>query len=874
MLRKTTFIVLFLTSGLLGQAPTIVSHTPTQNALSVPLDGPITVTFDQDMDAATINANTMVVQKNFTGRVMGTYSTIGATTNFTPTTQYVAGEKISISLTTGVQASTGAALGSAYNWDFTTVALGGSGVFATQVIYAVGANPLAVAAADLDGDGDLELVTSNFISDNISVLLNSGDGTYAAQVTHAVDESRPNFVAAADLDGDGDMDLVTPHRFTLNVLVFLNNGDGTFAAQIAYAAGDAPKFVAAADLDGDGDQDLVTNNSAPETISVLLNNGDGTFAVQVPYAAGDAPYFIAAGDFDVDGDLDLVTTNLSSNNVSVLLNNGDGTYAAHVNYAVDAPTSIAAADLDEDGDLDLVTANAGRDNVSVLLNNGDGTYAAHVIYAAGNAPTSIAAADLDGDGDLDLATANFQSDNVSVLLNNGDGTFAAQFTYAAGNGPQFIVAADLDLDGNMDLATVNYWSGDVSVLMNRNSAADLALSIDTLSFRYTRLGATASLTSTIYNAGLDSTLNVTDITSSNIAFTTDLSTFSVLPGDSVIMIVTFVPTAEVAYNDSLTLSSNDLQQPEVNVYVTGVGGTTAPVITSPDAIATTEDQRLLYIAAATDAEDDSLTWIFDQLPTWLAADADSVFGTPLEGDEDTTFIAIVSDGLLSATLEVAIAVTPVNDPPEPFALLEPSADTLIYRADEAIWDTLIFRWEGALDVEGDGITYHFADVSEYLLFEAQATPDTTLFLIPGIVVLGINDAFVDTLRIVWNVTAHDGNDSTVATNGPSSFVLVIDYSNLSIDEDDALPKEFALRQNYPNPFNPVSTLRFDLPQGSEVSLMVYDILGREVTRLVHSFLEPGSHQVQWEGGEFPSGIYIARLLTPEYTKSIKMLLLK
>ena len=94
------------------------------------------------------------------------------------------------------------------------------------------------------------------------------------------------------------------------------------------------------------------------------------------------------------------------------------------------------------------------------------------------------------------------------------------------------------------------------------------------------------------------------------------------------------------------------------------------------------------------------------------------------------------------------------------------------------------------------------------------------------------------------------------------------------DAGGVLPFEFALHQNYPNPFNPVSNLRFDLPQGSEVSLIIYDILGREATRLVHSFLEPGSHQVQWESGELPSGIYIARLVTPHYTKSIKMVLLK
>ena len=107
---------------------------------------------------------------------------------------------------------------------------------------------------------------------------------------------------------------------------------------------------------------------------------------------------------------------------------------------------------------------------------------------------------------------------------------------------------------------------------------------------------------------------------------------------------------------------------------------------------------------------------------------------------------------------------------------------------------------------------------------------------------------------------------------------LVEYSvellGIAADPKQGLPTTFQLSQNYPNPFNPVSTIRYELPNSSAVSLIVYDNLGREVTRLVDSYREPGSHQVQWEGGEFPSGIYIARLVTPEYTNSIKMVLLK
>ncbi len=109
------------------------------------------------------------------------------------------------------------------------------------------------------------------------------------------------------------------------------------------------------------------------------------------------------------------------------------------------------------------------------------------------------------------------------------------------------------------------------------------------------------------------------------------------------------------------------------------------------------------------------------------------------------------------------------------------------------------------------------------------------------------------------------------------YVTVI--GGLAVSENEGIPAEFALHANYPNPFNPSTTIRFDLPQASEVHLAVYDILGREVVRLVDERLEPAYHQVTWNGRtahgmDVPTGIYIARLVTPQYTRSIKMLLLK
>ena len=94
-----------------------------------------------------------------------------------------------------------------------------------------------------------------------------------------------------------------------------------------------------------------------------------------------------------------------------------------------------------------------------------------------------------------------------------------------------------------------------------------------------------------------------------------------------------------------------------------------------------------------------------------------------------------------------------------------------------------------------------------------------------------------------------------------------------------IPEEFALHANYPNPFNPSTTLRYDLPEAAEVTLLVYDLLGREVVRLVDGRLEAGYHRVVWNGRdargrEVPTGMYIVLMATPEYRESIKLVMLK
>jgi hypothetical protein len=287
----------------------------------------------------------------------------------------------------------------------------GDGAFVLDSYYYVTANPWSVFSADLDGDGDMDLATSAGPGPHIaSVRLNNGDGTFGSESKYPISGLLPWSIFAADLDGDGDIDLATTSSDAASVSILLNNGDGTFAPRSDYPLSAPSLSVFAADLDGDGDADLAT------TSSVLFNNGDGSFTLYSPYPDGVSPVSVFAADLDDDGDLDIATAD-SQSCVSVLLNNGDGTTILDSTYPVyGSPTSILAADLDDDGDLDLATANNDSSCVSVLLNNGDGTFAPQSIHQVGTGPRSISAADLNNDGAIDLATAN-EANSVSILLN-------------------------------------------------------------------------------------------------------------------------------------------------------------------------------------------------------------------------------------------------------------------------------------------------------------------------------------------------------------------------------------------------------------------------------------------------------------------------
>ena len=356
------------------------------------------------------------------------------------------------------------------------------GTFQSPQVYPTPGPQLGtLASTDLNGDGKLDLVTVNVASDgsggkSLSLLLGDGDGTFQSQQTIAAG-SGIHGLSVADLNGDGKMDLVTSNGGSKCVTVLLGNGNGTFLSPQTYATGGiGPDSVAVADFNGDGKLDLVVGDANGTNIHLLLGNGDGTFQTPQDLPTGSGAYFVATADLNGDGKGDLVTVNFNDNDISVLLGNGDGTFQPQKTFSVGSwPECAAVTDLNGDGIPDVaVVSNWG--SVRVLLGNGDGTFQNQKTFPTGAQPYCLGAADFNGDGKPDLAVANSYDKTVSVLMGNGDGTFQSQKTFPTGTNPGSVLVGDFNGDGKPDLG-VTVWTG-VDVLLNGNTFPGQVYTID------------------------------------------------------------------------------------------------------------------------------------------------------------------------------------------------------------------------------------------------------------------------------------------------------------------------------------------------------------------------------------------------------------
>ncbi|HXH28760.1 MAG TPA: VCBS repeat-containing protein, partial [Candidatus Polarisedimenticolia bacterium] len=314
-----------------------------------------------------------------------------------------------------------------------------------------------------DGDGDLDTLATG--GGDILWYANDGAGGFGAAQTVSLDPA--NFVATADVDGDGDLDVLSA-IFSSDTIAWYENtdGQGSFGPQQAIGTtADSASSVFAADLDHDGDLDVLATSAADDTIAWYENtDGQGTFGPeQVLTTTADGASLVIAADVDRDGDLDVLACSANDDTVAWYENtDGLGSFGPEqvIDATADNVKAVVAADLDGDGDLDALSASFNDDTIAWYENtDGQGGFGpAQALTTTADGAFSVRAVDVDQDGDLDVVAGSTNDDSVAWYENtDGQGSFGSALALTtAADGVRSVFATDLDGDGDVDVLSASY----------------------------------------------------------------------------------------------------------------------------------------------------------------------------------------------------------------------------------------------------------------------------------------------------------------------------------------------------------------------------------------------------------------------------------
>lgn len=357
----------------------------------------------------------------------------------------------------------------------------GSPYFAhPEIVSQAADNVHIVVPADLDLDGDVDMISASHEGGKIAWLKNlDGQGQFGYPRVINDEITAVITIGAVDLDGDGDLDVYAISGLDSQFVWFENiNGLGRFSLPKTIPAIREPlEWAECADVDGDGDLDILTAGGAQSGVLAWYENmdGRGTFGNQHVIARSAQTFrWISTGDLNGDGDLDVLSASAGDDVISWYVNiGGSGTFSAPqvITSLVDGAEAAVPADLNGDGKMDVLSASSGDSKIAWYRNrDGRGVFGNQVtISTTPSGARAASAHDFDADGDLDVLSSSYSGGRIVWFENEGDGEFNTEHTitdeFAAG---RFVQAVDVDSDGDLDVVAASF-SGDKILLFRQLS---------------------------------------------------------------------------------------------------------------------------------------------------------------------------------------------------------------------------------------------------------------------------------------------------------------------------------------------------------------------------------------------------------------------
>ncbi|MBK8552063.1 MAG: T9SS type A sorting domain-containing protein [Ignavibacteria bacterium] len=790
----------------------------------------------------------------------------------------------------------------------------GGGMLGSSPVYYPSTNSSDfVYSAKLNNDAYADIIVSNtgnnYSGNSISVYFNLGNGTFGSPANYFVGGG-PVGIAAEDFNGDDKTDLAVATRGSFGsgntVTLLINSGDGTFEAPVLYPAGNSPVKLSAGKINTDNFIDLAVANENG-MVNVLMNSGSGNFSNRTEYTfiLGGTGYLpnVKVSDIDNDSDLDILYSNnaLGTGNAPAigLLRNSGGIFSdpeliQTTGFAAGI-RDVETADLNNDGWNDIITANANAratDGYQVMLSNGSGGFLPSYRNNAGQNTEDVMIGDMDNDGKIDILTSDSYSMQITVHKNPGTGIFPVPSTFETGN--SFSASVDFaDIDGDLDLDAVVSASGRTATGVPVRYMKNLGNgNFDGGTLSSIRGGGVQAKFRDLNGDSKPDILFATAINSAPYDFH-----YAINNGDGTFGAVQTKPLGSCGWYD---IDATDLDNDGDNdVIITEWLGCPNVTNSSRRIYICTNDGNSVFanpiikVVSPQPAPIAYGDFNSDGKKDIITGSAGAIVEISM-GIGNGDLLAPVSYSIGDQGGATDIVVEDFNGDGKPDIassnFWEGTSMSVLYGNGNGTFQTAIILpsayspdllnvsgiTAGDLDNDGDKdiIVGNNASNSLSLYYNNNGTFEYKMRA----------GAFLSVFSPVFADIDNDGKGDIGAVgslppSGTGSTLIFMKGSNTGLTSVAGLnvlniPEKFSLEQNYPNPFNPVTVIRYSLNENRYASLKIFDATGKETATLVNGVQNAGTYLVEWNASSYPSGVYFYKLETESYSETKRMILLK